>query len=496
MALVACNASVDPLSAGDVGRTWAMLRGHGRTQSAAQTYWFEWKDHTLGWNWAYKGPSRQAPANTPASGEAALTEWVYGLAPGTAYDYRVCGTAASETAPSCTEPLSFTTQPPSALRWVVVDPAAPKQLALDDGTRFVPWGNNYTNANANHARNTIPEDLMYDDLDIILVDLDKLANPAPPDAAANAIRLHLQMHRFLLDATTINPEAFARLARVVEAAEDRGLYILLCGLGYRFPPDNPRWIAEQGEAARWATQALWWNTMAHALAHSPGIFAYDLINEPAASSSTIVHDGAAWFGGVAPDQFCAFGNDPAVGNHGSCWVQHVTPDGAGRSSARIAAQWTQRMVGAIRHTSYFPNDTRHLITIGVAGAFLLDNPFFDATVNQSLDFISPHLYPDAADNGTAKIQLAAALSASTGKPVIVGETFPLGGDPRRLISRTCNDGTAQGWIGQFDGRIAGEPCTQPGGCSAFGPALYDSWYRDQADFGPAIRAGSCPARIP
>lgn len=219
MVLVGCNAAVDPLSAGDVGRTWAMLRGHGHTLAAAQTYWFEWKDHTLGWNWAYQAPTRQAPANSPATGEATLTEWIYGLAPATAYDYRVCGIAAGETAPSCTEPLSFTTQLPGALRWVVVDPAAPTQLAFEDGTRFVPWGNNYTNANANHVRNRIPEDLMY------------------------------------------------------------------------------------------------------------------------------------------------------------------------------------------------------------------NNPFFDRTVNQYLDFISPHLYPDAADNGTAKIQLAAALSSSTGKPVIVGETFSLGGDP-------------------------------------------------------------------
>ncbi|MGH9889531.1 MAG: hypothetical protein ACREBE_28620, partial [bacterium] len=180
-----------------------------------------------------------------------------------------------------------------------------------------------------------------------------------------------------------------------------------------------------------------------------------------------------------------------------CWGQHVTPDGAGRTSVQTAAQWTQRMVGAIRHTGFFPNDARHLITIGVAGAFLLGNPFFDATINQQLDFISPHLYPDGADNGTAKIGLAAALSASTGKPVIVGETFPFGGgDPRRLISQTCNDGPAQGWIGQFDGRIAGEPCAQPGGCLVFGPAIYDSWYLDQADFGPTIRAGGCPPRIP
>jgi hypothetical protein len=493
--VVGCTAAVDPLAPGDVGRYWAALRGHGHAQSA-QTYWFEWKPQTLDWNWAYQGPHRHAPAGEPPTGDAPLTEWVTGLAPATAYDYRICGIADGETATACTDPGSFTTAAATTLRWVGIDPAAPSRLALDDGSRFVPWGNNYTNANANHVRNTIPEDLMHSDLGTILVDLDKLADVAPPDGRGNVIRLHVQMHRFLVDATAVDPEAFARLARVIEAAEDRGLYVMLCGLGYRYPHDNPLWIAQQDEAARWATQALWWNTMAHALANSPGIFAYDLMNEPSAPSGSIVQDGVAWLGGVAPDQFCAFGNDPATGNHGSCWVQQVTPDAAGRTRIQIAAQWTQRMVGAIRHTSYFPNDTRHLITIGVAGAFLLNNPFFDATVNQYLDFISPHLYPNSADNSTAKIGVAAALSASTGKPVIVGETFYLGGDPHRLISQTCSDGTAQGWIGQFDGRIVGEPCLQPGGCLAFGPALYDAWYQLQAEYGPTITAGGCPARIP
>jgi hypothetical protein len=38
--------------------------------------------------------------------------------------------------------------------------------------------------------------------------------------------------------------------------------------------------------------------------------------------------------------------------------------------------------------------------------------------------------------------------------------------------------------------------TGDGGCSAFGPAISDSWVRDQAELGPPNMAGNCPARIP
>ena len=199
--VVGCNAAVDPLEPGDVGRYWAALRGHGHTADAGETYWFEWKEQTLGWNWAYQGPHRHADANTPGEGDAPLTEWIVGLKPATAYDYRICSVIDGQPEQACTDPLSFTTAPPTGMRWVAIDPAAPNRLALDDGSRFVPWGNNYTNANANHARNTLPEDLMYSDLDTILVDLDKLADVAPPDGRANVIRLHVQMHRFLVDAS-------------------------------------------------------------------------------------------------------------------------------------------------------------------------------------------------------------------------------------------------------------------------------------------------------
>jgi len=105
--VVGCTAAVDPLAPGDVGRYWAALRGHGHAQSA-QTYWFEWKPQTLDWNWAYQGPHRHAPAGEPPTGDAPLTEWVTGLAPATAYDYRICGIADGDTRTACTDPGSFT----------------------------------------------------------------------------------------------------------------------------------------------------------------------------------------------------------------------------------------------------------------------------------------------------------------------------------------------------------------------------------------------------
>jgi hypothetical protein len=41
------------------------------------------------------------------------------------------------------------------------------------------------------------------------------------------------------------------------------------------------------------------------------------------------------------------------------------------------------------------------------------------------------------------------------------------------------------------GLVLGDAC--PAGASAIGCALFDAWYQVQADYGPAILAGGCPA---
>jgi hypothetical protein len=126
--------------------------------------------------------------------------------------------------------------------------------------------------------------------------------------------------------------------------------------------------------------------------------------------------------------------------------------------------------------------------VGAAGLSMND-PFQAPTVHAELDVISPHLYPESKDTGQAQIDFAAAQSAQSGKPVVVGETFSLPYSPERTITETCRAGTSAGWIGQQQDRIYGGACELP---PPWGCAFWDAWYDLQRKLGPTILAGRCP----
>lgn len=486
-ALVAAGCEA-PKTAPTVGRYWARLQGAGTAE--AGTAWFEYQAATeTSWT--------TTPARAVSSGAnlSALVEWISGLKPGTEYRQRLCRTEGGGAA-ECGLPTSFTTAAPTTLPWVIVDPEVTRHLKLTTGERFIVWGNNYVAPTGAPEPNLLVEDHFYDEAGFALIDadLERLTNLAPPDGLSNTIRMHLQLHAFLHDAVTPNREALARYARVVELAEDHGLYVMVTGLNYFYPADNPRWIAEQtDEGEHWDTQALWWNAMATALRYSPGAFSYDLMNEPYVSGGGIEPDGLARYTTVPANQYCDYGADEARGIHGTCFGQYVTAAPLGsRTAGEAAAQWVGRMVEAIRAAEHDSEVPHHLVTVGV-GAFGMSNPFNSSTlVHEHQDFLSPHLYPEG-EGAQDTIDLAAAIAALTTKPIIAGETFTFG-PVERLIANTCNDGSVQGWIGQYDGRRLGDSC--PPGRNVFGCALYDAWSDAQAKFGPAMRAGGCPPSIP
>jgi hypothetical protein len=99
-------------------------------------------------------------------------------------------------------------------------------------------------------------------------------------------------------------------------------------------------------------------------------------------------------------------------------------------------------------------DERHLITVGLVDWSLdrkgLTSGFVPERIVADLDFLSVHLYPEAAklDEGLRTLK-----GFSVGKPVVVEETFPLKCSPKELDGFIAQSGKrAAGWISFYWGK--------------------------------------------
>jgi hypothetical protein len=226
------------------------------------------------------------------------------------------------------------------------------------------------------------------------------------------------MPRLLLGSDRIDPAALARFAALLRLAEKAGVYLHVTGLACYQIKDRLAWYDALDDEARWQTQAFFWTTLARVCANSPAVFCYDLINEPAASGKK--SDG--WYmGKMGEVEFC----------------QRLSLAESTRPADEIIGDWTARMVAAIR-----AQDPRHLITLG-----MLPFPGTYRKAAELLDFVSPHLYTNA---GQVDEELALLQKFDFGKPIVIGETFPLScsRDEERaflLQSRAF----AHGWIGHW-----------------------------------------------
>ena len=96
---------------------------------------------------------------------------------------------------------------------------------------------------------------------------------------ANVVRVHLQYGKFMRSPRERNPTAFAQLARMVQLAEETGIYLDITGLACYRPADIPAWYDALNETERWNAQAKFWENVAQTSASSPAVFCFDLINE-------------------------------------------------------------------------------------------------------------------------------------------------------------------------------------------------------------------------
>ena len=123
-----------------------------------------------------------------------------------------------------------------------------------------------------------------------------------------------------------------------------GLHLDITGLGTYRLKDVPAWYRNGNEKDHWAMQAEFWEAVAKVCGDRPAVFAYNLMNEPLATSSR--QPPGQWTNPTALD--------------GQTYVEYINLDPAGRKAPEIARAWIRQMTAAIRK-----HDNRHLVTVGM-----------------------------------------------------------------------------------------------------------------------------------
>jgi hypothetical protein len=260
---------------------------------------------------------------------------------------------------------------------------------------FRVWGVNYDHDSQGNGR--LLEDYWETEWDTVQADFREIK-----ELGANVVRIHLQLGKFLGAADQPNERALGQLRRLLDLAEETGLYLDITGLGCYHKTDTPAWYDSLPEAERWKVQATFWTAVARACRHSDMVFCYDLMNEPVIGGKS--EEG--WLGGELAGKY---------------FVQRLTLDPGTRTSTEIARQWVAQMAAAVR-----AEDPVHMITVGVipwAHVWPGAKPvFYSPEAGGPLDFVSIHLYPE---KGGVEKALTALGTYEIGKPLLIEETFPL-----------------------------------------------------------------------
>ena len=317
------------------------------------------------------------------------------------------------------------------------------------GDRYIPWGHNYASVD-------IMERLANDPARVEREFTEMKA------AGTTVARVHPEMPHILAGPDKVNPHALDQLGKLLEIAENSGIRLMITGLACYKIKDRMAWYDSMDEQARWKTQSFFWETVARTCADSPAVFAYDLVNEPAAVGKRA--DG--WYmGKMGEVEFC----------------QRLSLHPGNRNGDDIFGEWTKRMVTAIRK-----HDQTRLITMG-----MLPFPGAYKVAAEQLDFVSPHLYPKT-DKVDEEIKLLKQFD--WGKPIVIGETFPLscGADDEREFLLKSRE-FAHGWIGHWPDespvRLAELKQT---GKATIHDAIWLSWVDLFREIGPQMSGGTAP----
>lgn len=334
----------------------------------------------------------------------------------------------------------------------LADNTLPRIVVSGDGERFVLHGTDQTfhamGVNYDHDESgRLLEDYWHAEWDRVCEDFAQMKQ-----LGVSVVRVHLQFGRFMESAEKARASELQQLRKLLQLAEDTGLYLDLTGLGCYHKADVPEWYDQLDETSRWKAQEVFWECVAAVCKDTSAVFCLNLMNEPVIGGD---QPGTDWLG-------------PAFS--GKHFVQFVARGTAGRPRHEIAKQWIDRMAAAVRR-----QDTQHLITVGFVD-WSLDRPgltsgFVPQKVSDSLDFLSVHIYPESKQPHLARETLK---GFQIGKPVVVEETFPLKCSADELEAFMDESGDqADGWISFFWGRMPDEYSEK----TSIGDAITAEWLR-------------------
>ncbi len=347
--------------------------------------------------------------------------------------------------------------PPAAtqaqeLQWLRVSDDKTHFVEAAGGRRIVMWGVNYDHDD----RGRLIEDYWHTEWAEVEADFAEIKA-----LGCNAVRVHLQLPRFMDTAEKPNAANLAKLRELVRLAERTGLYLDVTGLGCYHKPDVPAWYDALDTAARWEVQARFWRAVAEVCKHSPAIFCYDLMNEPVLPGAK---KETEWLAGPLGDKY---------------FVQRIALDLAGQTRNEMARDWVKKLTSAIREI-----DQRHMITVGVipwAQVFKGAKPIFYAPeVGEPLDFVSVHFYPK---KGKLAETLDALAVYEVGKPLVIEEIFPLqAGIEETAAFIDASRKHVDGWISFYWGATIEENEAKKDIAGAI-TAQWLRWWRDHSPYG-------------
>ena len=309
--------------------------------------------------------------------------------------------------------------------WVAVNDAGDGFVLSNDRAAFIPWGFNYSR----DEKYRLLEDYWNADTSDGWPKFERDFREMKR-LGANVVRIHLQFAKFMDAPGKPNEENVARLAKVIDLAEEIGVYLDITGLGTYRSKDVPAWYNQANEKDRWAMQAEFWEAVAKVCANRPGVFAYNVMNEPLVSSER--RPAGEW---THPAEL-----------EGMRYLEYINLDPAGRRAPDIARAWLRQMTQAIRR-----HDQRHPITVGL---IWIDNAkpenlagFPPAEIAPEVDFLAVHVYPAS---GKVDVALDSLVRYRVRKPVVIEETFPLNCTPAEYADFLRRSrGIASGWLAHF-----------------------------------------------